>query len=98
MLGSITHTLGLSRQAAAKNAYYYATIALKKTGWFDSCNFATNMVLDTPNDGTTELVRTQLPGANNMGVTEKQCHTEDMNYPAQTADAARNALLDSYAI
>jgi hypothetical protein len=84
---------------AAKDVYYYPTVNFKNPGFFDSsCNWATNLVLDSPNDGTTELIRSDLRGGTNCGVTERQCHTEGMNYMAQTSDMQRNAVMDSYAM
>jgi len=55
------------------------------------------MVLDWPNDGTTELDRAALPGGNSLGNKEKWCHTTDMGYPAQYDDTVRNAEMNTYA-
>jgi hypothetical protein len=47
-----------------------------------ACNFLTNLVLGSPNDGTVEKDRGQLPGANSMGHVTGWCHTPGMSYPA----------------
>lgn len=61
------------------------------------CNFFANLVLAAPNDGTTEVVRGQLPGATNMGNKTGWCHTTGMSYPAQYTDSVRNAELNAQA-
>lgn len=88
-------------EAASSNVYYYTTTSATTSGWtLNYCNFATYMVLEAPNDGTTELGRTSfgsLP-SNNMGNTLKQCHTSDMNYANQSHDVKRNAEMESHAM
>ena len=56
-----------------------------------ACNFFTGLLLADPEDGTTEMVRGQLPGANSMGHVVGWCHTTGMSNPAQYTDATRNA-------
>lgn len=73
--------------------YYYTTTYKLGNLFGDSCSAAMNMVLEWPNDGVTELDFAPLPGGNNMGNTEKQCHTTEMNYNAQYYDEARNARM-----
>lgn len=77
----------------ARAEVHYATTS---TGGF-WCNFITNLVLDSPNDGVVERSRGQLPGAVNMGHKTNWCHTTGMNDPAQYNDAARNAEMDAAA-
>lgn len=62
-----------------------------------ACNFLASLVLSSPEDGTVEVARGQLPGGNSMGNTTGWCHTSGMSYPACTTDAARNAELDAEA-
>jgi hypothetical protein len=52
---------------------------------------------DSPEDGATEHSKGQLPGANNMGLTPGQCHTNDMRDPSQCEDASRNAIMNANA-
>jgi hypothetical protein len=86
-------------QACAADVYYYTTTyKLKGGSWLGEwCNLATSMVLEAPNDGTTELVFADLPGGHNMGNVESECHTTDMVYPPQTDDAKRNVELNANA-
>ena len=81
-------------EQCASHVYYYATRACDTCS---SCSFPTSLVLYSPNDGTTELRYAELPGGNNMGVTERQCHIAGMNYPSQTADASRNSVMNNNA-
>lgn len=75
----------------------YYTTAFEDGFGFDFCEFATDLFLEDPDDGVTEHVRGQLPGANNMGFVEGQCHTDGMRDPPQCRDASRNAVLNTEA-
>ncbi|MDF1838957.1 MAG: hypothetical protein P1V35_13885, partial [Planctomycetota bacterium] len=72
--------------------YYYTT---SNTG--SACNFATNIFLSNPEDGTVEQFRGQLVGAHNMGHVTGWCHTTGMTNPAGYNDSSRNAILDQEA-
>ncbi|MFT7463924.1 MAG: hypothetical protein ACI9EF_002272 [Pseudohongiellaceae bacterium] len=61
------------------------------------CEFVTNLVLDNPEDGVTELDKAILSGANVMPHFVGQCHTVGMSNPAQYLDSARNAVMDAAA-
>jgi hypothetical protein len=61
------------------------------------CNFFTDLVLASPNDGTVERDRGQLPGAHSMGHVAGWCHTTGMSNPANYLDHARNAEMNSEA-
>ena len=61
------------------------------------CNFFSNLVLSSPNDGTTEQSRGQLPGANSRGHEIGWCHTTGMSNPAQYFDSVRNAEMNALA-
>jgi hypothetical protein len=88
----------ISSTCAADVYYYTTTYKLKGGSWLGEwCNLATQLVLEAPNDGTTELVFADLPGGNNMGNTEKECHIDGMSYPEQTADVARNVEMNAKA-
>lgn len=59
-------------------------------GLFNFCQAGVGLVLDQPNDGTTELPLAPLEGANNMGNVEGECHTSSMRYEPQCYDDSRN--------
>jgi len=81
---------------ARKEVYYYTT--QYEPGLFKYCQAGVGLVLSAPNDGTAEKELSQLPGANNMGHTEGQCHTENMNFPPQCYDTSRNKAIFENAI
>lgn len=80
-----------------KNVFFYTTTYKQGNLLGDYCNMAINMILQWPNDGTTELDYAQLSGANNMGNKQQWCHTTSMKYPAQYTDAARNVEMNANA-
>jgi hypothetical protein len=88
---------GIPSWARAKVNYY--TTSFNFTHWWvnDYCQFATDLVLSDPEDGTTEQVKGQLSGAVNRGHTTGQCHTSGMRDPAQYLDSSRNATMNSNA-
>ncbi len=95
--GAASWLAGIPTSARGKVNYY--TTAFRTTNWWtnDYCNFATDLVLSDPEDGTTEQVNGQLPNAVNRGHTVGQCHTAGMRDPAQYQDASRNATMNSNA-
>lgn len=95
--GAATWLAGIPTASRAKVNYY--TTAFHTTNWWtnDYCNFATDVVLSDPEDGTTEQVNGQLSGATNRGHTIGQCHTAGMRDPAQSNDATRNATMNANA-
>lgn len=62
-----------------------------------ACSGLANLFITEPNDGTVEVFRGQLPGANSMGNTPGWCHTTGMSNPASYTDSSRNALMDAAA-
>jgi hypothetical protein len=88
---------GIPSWARAKVNYY--TTSFTYTHWWvnDYCQFATDLVLSDPEDGTTEQAKGQLSGAVNRGHTTGQCHTSGMRDPAQYLDSSRNATMNSNA-
>ena len=78
--------------AERASVYYYTTSPSS-----GNCDFFTNLVLASPNDGVTEIARDQLPGANSMGNTLGWCHTTGMNQPSQYNDHTRNAEMNTNA-
>eukprot|EP01088_Endostelium_zonatum_P021663 TRINITY_DN8700_c0_g1_i1.p1 TRINITY_DN8700_c0_g1~~TRINITY_DN8700_c0_g1_i1.p1 ORF type:complete len:691 (-),score=177.39 TRINITY_DN8700_c0_g1_i1:108-2156(-) len=80
---------------AQTKVFYYTT--QYDDSWFLSpaCVTASGMVLHSPNDGTCEIKFSTLDKAGyNMGTVKKFCHTDGMNYPPQTKDASRNAIMN----
>lgn len=77
---------------------YYST-AFRTTNWYtnDYCNFASDLVLSDPEDGTVERSYAQLPGGINRGHVSGQCHTNGMRDPAQYLDASRNSVMNANA-
>ncbi len=95
--GASTWLAGIPSWARSKVHYY--TTSFKYTNWWsnDYCNFATDLVLSDPEDGTTEKAYGQLSGAVNQGHTSGQCHTTGMRDPAQYLDANRNSIMNANA-
>ena len=95
--GASAWLAGIPSWARAKVNYY--TTSFKSTNWWtnDYCNFASDLVLSDPEDGTTEKAYGQLPGAVNQGHVTGQCHTSGMRDPAQYQDAGRNGVMNSNA-
>lgn len=95
--GASSWLAGIPTARRAKVNYY--TTAFRTTNWYtnDYCNFATDLVLSDPEDGTTEQTNGQLSGAVNRGHTAGQCHTSGMRDPAQTQDSSRNATMNANA-
>jgi hypothetical protein len=95
--GASSWLAGIPSWARAKVNYY--TTSFRYTNWWsnDYCQFATDLVLTDPEDGTTEQAKGQLSGATNRGHTTGQCHTSGMRDPAQYLDSARNSTMNSNA-
>jgi len=85
--------------SSARGQVNYYTTAFKTTNWWtnDFCNFASDLVLSDPEDGTVERTYGQLPGGVNRGHTSGQCHTAGMRDPAQYFDSNRNSVMSSNA-
>jgi hypothetical protein len=77
--------------ASNRSAINYFTTTFTDDFGLDWCHIATDILLDDPEDGTTENAYGQLPGATNRGLKEGWCHTFGMRDPGQTSDATRNA-------
>ncbi len=95
--GASSWLAGIPTSARAKVNYY--TTSFKLTNWWtnDYCQFATDLVLSDPEDGTTEQVNGQLPSGVNRGHVTGQCHTSGMRDPAQYLNTSRNATMNSNA-
>ncbi len=95
--GASSWLAGIPASSRAKVNYY--TTAFRSTNWYtnDYCNFATDLVLSDPEDGTTERAYGQLPSGVNRGHVTGQCHTAGMRDPAQYLDSSRNATMNANA-
>lgn len=95
--GAAAWLAGIPSWARAKVNYYTASFRL--TNWWtnDYCNFATDLVLSDPEDGTTEKAYGQLPGAINQGHVTGECHTTGMRDPAEYLDSSRNSIMSANA-
>jgi len=82
---------------ARSKVNYYTTSFTDKWWRYDYCNFASDLVLSDPEDGTTEKSRGQLSGASNRGHKTGQCHTTGMRDMAQTRDSSRNSSMSANA-
>ena len=95
--GAQSWLAGISTASRAKVNYY--TTSFRLTNWWtnDYCNFATDLVLSDPEDGTVERSNGQLSSGINRGHTTGQCHTTGMRDPAQYHDSGRNATMNANA-
>ena len=95
--GASAWLAGIPNSSRAKVNYH--TTSFKTTNWWsnDYCQFATDLVLSDPEDGTTEQANGQLPGAVNRGHVTGQCHTAGMRDPAQYQDGGRNSTMNTSA-
>jgi len=92
--GSQAWLSGIS-SATRKQVGFYTTTYEQGKPLGDYCNLAVNLLLQWPNDGTCELTYAPLSGGNNKGNTQKECHTNNMKYPAQYLDLGRNQQMNS---
>jgi hypothetical protein len=61
------------------------------------CVYGASLALYSPNDGTTEVIKAKLAGANYAGNKKDWCHTTGMNHPNQCTDPARNKEMNAAA-
>jgi len=80
-----------------KAVHFFTTTYEQGTFFGDYCNLAMNIILQWPNDGTTEIKYATLDGATSMGNKQKWCHTTSMKYSPQYTDKARNAEMNAEA-
>ncbi len=79
----------------ARSKVHYYTTSFKDNWWsYDYCDWATDIILDDPDDGAVEKGRGQLPGGNSAGHKEGWCHTTGMDEPAQYRDYSRNVQMN----
>ena len=75
----------------ARSEVNYYTTSFKDRWWaYDYCHIATDLLLNDPDDGTTEKSKGQLSGGINRGHRTGQCHTSGMRDLEQTKDQGRN--------
>jgi hypothetical protein len=85
--------------ASRRAAVWHHTTDYEGEGFGKYCNLATVLLLDKPEDGVTEHLCGQLPGAHNEGLRTPWCHGYDvvMKHPSQTSDQNRNITMSSVA-
>ncbi len=95
--GASSWLAGIPASSRAKVNYH--TTSFRLTNWYtnDYCQFATDLVLSDPEDGTTEQAYGQLPSAINRGHVTGQCHTAGMRDLQQTMDSGRNSVMNTNA-
>ncbi len=82
----------------ARNEVNYYTTSFKDYWWsYDYCHLVTDLLLNDPDDGTTEKSKGQLSSGVNRGHKTKWCHTSGMADPPQTTDGNRNNSMNSNA-
>ncbi len=80
--------------------FFYRTGYQKPHGFWQSLQFwrwrcnAASFLIPGWDDGVTADWQGWLPGGQNMGVTEGECHTSGMHHPDQTENWNRNDILD----
>jgi pimeloyl-ACP methyl ester carboxylesterase len=89
--GSATWLAGIPTWARAEVSYWTTSTAGA------ACSSLTDFLLTNPEDGTVEMFRGQLPGANSMGHVTGWCHTTGMSYPANYTDHSRNQAMNAAA-
>jgi len=94
--GAVNWLKGI-KQDSMKQVYYYTTTYEQGNLFGDYCNLAVNMILEWPNDGTTEIVYAKLLFGTYVSNTQKYCHTTDMAYPAQYDNHTKNKEMNSMA-
>lgn len=95
--GASSWLAGIPTSSRAKVSFH--TTSFKLTNWYtnDYCNMATDLLLNDPEDGTTEKSKGQLSGAVNLGHKTGWCHTSGMRDPGQVTDSSRNSNMNSNA-
>jgi hypothetical protein len=86
---------GVPADIAAETWYYYTGYPESAEKGMRYCSLATQSTLENPNDGATERINTALDGGNDMGYSEKECHTANMKYPPAFLNAQRNAEINA---
>ena len=82
----------------ARNAVNYYTTSFTDKWWrYDYCHLVTDLLLDDPDDGTTEKAYGQLSSGVNRGHKTGWCHTNGMRDPNQVTDSGRNSTMNSNA-
>ena len=82
----------------ARNAVNYYTTSFTDKWWrYDYCHLVTDLLLDDPDDGTTEKAYGQLSSGINRGHKTGWCHTTGMRDAPQTTDSGRNSTMNSNA-
>jgi len=94
--GAVNWLKGIA-QASMSKVYYYTSTYEQGKLFGDYCNLAVNMVLEWPNDGTSEIRYSKLLYATYVRNVQKYCHTTGMSYPAQYDNHGQNKEMNSAA-
>ena len=82
----------------ARNAVNYYTTSFTDKWWrYDYCHLVTDLLLNDPDDGTTEKSYGQLSSGINRGHKTGWCHTTGMRDAPQVQDSGRNSTMNSNA-
>ncbi len=82
----------------ARNAVNYYTTSFTDKWWrYDYCHLVTDLLLNDPDDGTTEKSYGQLSSGVNRGHKTGWCHTTGMRDAPQVRDSGRNSTMNSNA-
>ncbi len=87
--------------ATQSETFFYRTIHGLPNNWWESLQFwrwqctVASAILSGPDDGVVRAASAWLLFGNSMGITEEQCHTGGMTFPAdQRDDEGRNDIMD----
>jgi len=94
--GAVLWIAGISSDSR-KDIHYYTTSYKQGFLFGDYCSLPMNMILEWPNDGTSELAFTDIDGGNDQGNTQGECHITGMKYTAQYYDNDRNRAINALA-
>lgn len=82
------------------DVYFYRTRHRRPSNVFQRLQFwrwnckITSYVIPRSDDGVVSHTQGQFSSANNMGITDSECHTDGMKYADQKDNAGRNSILD----
>ncbi len=82
------------------DVYFYRTRHRRPSNFIQRLQFwrwnckITSYVIPRSDDGVVSHVQGRFSGANDMGITDRECHTDNMKYNDQKDNAARNLIMD----
>lgn len=93
--GAVNWLSGITQESILAVFYYTTTSSITDTS--DVCSEVTDIFMSSFNDGITELDHAMLPEyefPRYLGNSIRECHTTDMDYPAQYLNNERNAVMN----